>query len=82
MAFPPQLPQQTEMRLCPYQKRISVHTSSLVRPTPYRENEAGAITANPSYIISHRITLEEAPRMYEVCRDKREAVTKIVVIDP
>ena len=36
---------------------------------------------DPSYIISHRITLEEAPRMYEVWRDKREAVTKIV-IDP
>ena len=36
---------------------------------------------DPSYIISHRITLEEAPRMYEVWRDKRESVTKIV-IDP
>jgi threonine dehydrogenase-like Zn-dependent dehydrogenase len=36
---------------------------------------------DPSYIISHRITLEEAPRMYEVWRDKQEAVTKIV-IDP
>ncbi len=36
---------------------------------------------DPSYIISHRITLEEAPRMYEIWRDKEEAVTKIV-IDP
>jgi threonine dehydrogenase-like Zn-dependent dehydrogenase len=36
---------------------------------------------DPSYIISHRITLEEAPRMYEVWRDKRESVTKII-IDP
>ena len=36
---------------------------------------------DPSYIISHRITLEDAPRMYEVWRDKKEAVTKIV-IDP
>jgi threonine dehydrogenase-like Zn-dependent dehydrogenase len=36
---------------------------------------------DPSYIISHRITLEEAPRMYEVWRDKKESVTKIV-IDP
>jgi threonine dehydrogenase-like Zn-dependent dehydrogenase len=41
--------------------------------------ESGQI--DPSYIISHRITLEEAPRMYEVWRDKRESVTKIV-IDP
>ena len=36
---------------------------------------------DPSYIISHRITLDEVPRMYEVWRDKRESVTKIV-IDP
>jgi threonine dehydrogenase-like Zn-dependent dehydrogenase len=36
---------------------------------------------DPSYIISHRITLEQAPEMYKVWRDKRENVTKIV-IDP
>jgi len=36
---------------------------------------------DPTYIISHRITLEEAPSMYEVWRDKKEKVTKIV-IDP
>src|SRR6202012_248813 len=36
---------------------------------------------DPSYIISHRISLDEVPRMYEVWRDKKENVTKIV-IDP
>jgi threonine dehydrogenase-like Zn-dependent dehydrogenase len=36
---------------------------------------------DPSYIISHRISLDEAPAMYEVWRDKKENVTKIV-IDP
>jgi threonine dehydrogenase-like Zn-dependent dehydrogenase len=36
---------------------------------------------DPSYIISHRITLDEAPNMYEVWRDKKDNVTKIV-IDP
>ncbi len=36
---------------------------------------------DPSYIISHRITLDEAPEMYEVWRDKKDKVTKIV-IDP
>jgi threonine dehydrogenase-like Zn-dependent dehydrogenase len=36
---------------------------------------------DPSYIISHRITLEEAPEMYKIWRDKKERVTKIV-IDP
>jgi len=36
---------------------------------------------DPTYIISHRITLEQAPEMYKVWRDKKENVTKIV-IDP
>jgi threonine dehydrogenase-like Zn-dependent dehydrogenase len=36
---------------------------------------------DPSYIISHRITLEEAPEMYKIWRDKKDNVTKIV-IDP
>ena len=36
---------------------------------------------DPSYIISHRITLDKAPEMYKVWRDKKEDVTKIV-IDP
>lgn len=36
---------------------------------------------DPTYIISHRITLDEAPEMYSVWRDKQDKVTKIV-IDP
>jgi threonine dehydrogenase-like Zn-dependent dehydrogenase len=36
---------------------------------------------DPTRIISHRITLEDAPGMYETWRDKKDNVTKIV-IDP
>ncbi|MDP9038892.1 MAG: glutathione-dependent formaldehyde dehydrogenase [Acidobacteriota bacterium] len=36
---------------------------------------------DPRFLISHRITLDEAPAMYEIWRDKKERVTKIV-IDP
>jgi threonine dehydrogenase-like Zn-dependent dehydrogenase len=36
---------------------------------------------DPSYIISHRISLDEVPNMYKIWRDKKEKVTKIV-IDP
>ena len=36
---------------------------------------------DPSTIISHRITLDQAPEMYTIWRDKKEDVTKIV-IDP
>jgi threonine dehydrogenase-like Zn-dependent dehydrogenase len=32
---------------------------------------------NPSYIISHRISLDEAPEMYKVWRDKKQSVTKL-----
>jgi threonine dehydrogenase-like Zn-dependent dehydrogenase len=41
--------------------------------------EAGQI--DPSSIISHRITLDQAPEMYKIWRDKKDKVTKIV-IDP
>jgi threonine dehydrogenase-like Zn-dependent dehydrogenase len=36
---------------------------------------------DPSFLISHRITLDEAPEMYKTWRDKEQGVTKIV-IDP
>jgi threonine dehydrogenase-like Zn-dependent dehydrogenase len=36
---------------------------------------------DPSYIISHRISLDEVPNMYKLWRDKEDRVTKIV-IDP
>ena len=36
---------------------------------------------DPSYIIAHRITLDQSPEMYKVWRDKKQSVTKIV-IDP
>jgi threonine dehydrogenase-like Zn-dependent dehydrogenase len=44
-----------------------------------RRIEQGEI--DPSIIISHRITLDQAPEMYKVWRDKQQNVTKIV-IDP
>jgi threonine dehydrogenase-like Zn-dependent dehydrogenase len=36
---------------------------------------------DPSVIISHRVPIEEAPRMYQVFRDKQEDCTK-VMLDP
>jgi threonine dehydrogenase-like Zn-dependent dehydrogenase len=36
---------------------------------------------DPSVIISHRISIDDAPRMYQVFRDKQENCTK-VMIDP
>jgi threonine dehydrogenase-like Zn-dependent dehydrogenase len=34
---------------------------------------------DPSFIISHRITLDDAPQMYEVWSDKKDSVTKIII---
>jgi threonine dehydrogenase-like Zn-dependent dehydrogenase len=36
---------------------------------------------DPTFLISHRITLDDAPKMYEIWRDQKEEVPKIV-IDP
>lgn len=36
---------------------------------------------DPTYIISHRVTLDQVPEMYRIWRDKEQKVTKIV-IDP
>jgi threonine dehydrogenase-like Zn-dependent dehydrogenase len=36
---------------------------------------------DPSFLISHRVGIEEVPAMYKVWRDKKDQVTKIV-IDP
>ena len=36
---------------------------------------------DPSFVISHRVPIDQAPQMYKVFRDKQEHCTK-VVIDP
>ncbi|MGE0406856.1 MAG: glutathione-dependent formaldehyde dehydrogenase, partial [Candidatus Korobacteraceae bacterium] len=36
---------------------------------------------DPSFVTSHRMPLEEAPRMYQIFRDKQDRCTK-VVLDP
>ena len=59
-------------------KMGQTHMQKYMKPLLERI-EKGQI--DPSYIISHRITLDQAPEMYKVWRDKKENVTKIV-IDP
>jgi threonine dehydrogenase-like Zn-dependent dehydrogenase len=36
---------------------------------------------DPSFVISHRVPINEAPKMYEIFRDKKDHCTK-VVLDP
>jgi threonine dehydrogenase-like Zn-dependent dehydrogenase len=64
------------VRVPPVSSRSPAHT--YVKPLLERVEKK---QIDPSYIISHRITLYEAPAMYELWRDKKDKVTKIV-IDP
>jgi threonine dehydrogenase-like Zn-dependent dehydrogenase len=59
-------------------KMGQTHMQKYMKPLLERV-EKGQI--DPSYIISHRITLDQAPDMYKIWRDKKDNVTKIV-IDP
>jgi threonine dehydrogenase-like Zn-dependent dehydrogenase len=34
---------------------------------------------DPSFVISHQLPLDEAPRAYEMFRDKEDACTKVVL---
>jgi len=36
---------------------------------------------DPSFVISHRVSIDQAPKMYEIFRDKQDHCTK-VVLDP
>lgn len=57
-------------------KMGQTHMHSYMKPLLQRIEE-GQI--DPTYIISHRITLDQAPEMYKVWRDKEQNVTKIVI---
>ncbi len=50
-----------------------------LRPAPARTDLAGEI--DPSFVITHRIALEDVPEAYETFRDKKDGCIK-VVIDP
>jgi len=34
---------------------------------------------DPSFVITHRVPLEEAPQMYKTCRDKEDGCIKVVL---
>ncbi|UWZ82199.1 zinc-dependent alcohol dehydrogenase [Occallatibacter riparius] len=59
-------------------KMGQTHMQKYMKPLLERI-EKGQI--DPTFLISHRITLDEAPEMYKIWRDKKDKVTKIV-IDP
>lgn len=59
-------------------KTGQTHMMRYMRPL-FERIERGEI--DPSFVISHRVPIDEAPRMYKVFRDKQDQCTK-VVLDP
>jgi threonine dehydrogenase-like Zn-dependent dehydrogenase len=46
-------------------------------PRLLRYIESGAI--DPSFVVTHRVSLEEAPHMYRTFRDKKDGCIKVVM---
>ena len=57
-------------------KMGQTHVHRYLRPLLARI-EAGEI--DPSFVVTHRVALEEAPRMYETFRDKEDDCVKVVL---
>jgi threonine dehydrogenase-like Zn-dependent dehydrogenase len=57
-------------------KMGQTHVHNYTRPL-LEKIERGEI--DPSFIISHRVSLDEAPEMYRTFRDKQDACTKVVM---
>jgi threonine dehydrogenase-like Zn-dependent dehydrogenase len=62
-------------------KRGQTNMHNYMSAGAYRLERIEKNQIDPSYIVSHRITLKQAPEMYKVWRDKQQSVTKFV-IDP
>jgi len=59
-------------------KTGQTHMMRFMKPLLERV-ERGEI--DPSFVISHRVPIDDAPKMYQVFRDKLDNCTK-VVLDP
>ena len=46
-------------------------------PRLLRHIEAGDI--NPSFVVTHRVALDDAPEMYKTFRDKKDGCVKVVL---
>ena len=57
-------------------KTGQTHMQRYMRPL-LSKIEAGAI--DPSFIITHRVSLDEAPKAYETFRDKKDGCIKVVL---
>jgi threonine dehydrogenase-like Zn-dependent dehydrogenase len=57
-------------------KMGQTHVQRYIRPL-LQKIEAGEI--DPSYIITHRISLDEAPRGYEIFNNKEDSCIKVVL---
>jgi len=59
------------------ERRVHVRESIRLEPILLDRIERGEI--DPSFIITHRIGLEDAPAMYRTFRDKHDSCIKVVM---
>ena len=57
-------------------KTGQTHMQRYMRPL-LQKIEAGEI--DPSFVITHRVKLDEAPEMYKTFRDKQDGCIKVVL---
>jgi threonine dehydrogenase-like Zn-dependent dehydrogenase len=57
-------------------KMGQTHVHNYTRPL-LEKIERGEI--DPSFVITHRMTLDDAPEMYKIFRDKKEECIKVVM---
>ena len=50
-----------------------------VRDAPEKVEQIEAGEIDPSFVISHRLDLGEAPQAYEMFKHKQDACTKVVL---
>ena len=57
-------------------KMGQTHVQRYIKPL-LEKIEAGEI--DPSFVITHRLTLDEGPEMYKTFRDKQDGCIKVVL---
>ncbi|HWE27434.1 MAG TPA: zinc-dependent alcohol dehydrogenase [Polyangia bacterium] len=76
VGFPDKLPMGAFMNKGLTMKSGQTHMQRYMKPL-LKKIEDGAI--DPSFIITHRVALRDAPKMYETFRDKKDGCVKVVL---
>ena len=77
IGFPDKIPMGAAMNKGLTFKMGQTHVQQVHRPLLLEKIQSGEI--DPSFVITHRITLDEAPKHYKTFRDKQDGCIKVVI---